>query len=307
MQSMNLDLRHLRAFVAVARCLNFTRAAEELRISQPSLSYTIQQLEKTVGVSLLERTTRATELTPEGAIFLDEALAVLDRYDAAVERMAQLARGELGRLRVGYLIGAAVDHVPAILRAFDEAYPDVQLDLIEYDFSTPNGGLDSGETDVAIVRPPLNQVPHVAKTTLLHERCFACLPAQHRYAERASVSVADLLAEPIVAAPGAGTWRDTWILANQREHPAQVVYEAATFEAELQAVAVGRGISIVPETAPRLYARPGVTFVPIHDMPDCEVAVIRRRDAAPTAANFATVARRVVRRSARSVSSDEPR
>jgi DNA-binding transcriptional LysR family regulator len=183
---MNVDLRQLRAFVAVARSLNFTRAADELHIAQPSLSYTIQQLEKTLGFSLLKRTTRTTELTHEGATFLIEAAAVLARYESAMERAVQIARGELGQLRVGYLIGAAVDHVPAISRAFNDAYPDVQLELIEYDFAVPNAGLDSGETDVAIVRPPLNGLTGIVTTTLLRERCFACVSSDHRFAGRLS-------------------------------------------------------------------------------------------------------------------------
>src|SRR5580700_3444777 len=104
MASMNVELRQLRAFVAVARSLNFTRAAEELHIAQPSLSYTIQQVERVVGFPLFKRTTRTTELTAEGATFLIEAVAVLNRYESAMARAAQVGRGELGRLRVGYLI-----------------------------------------------------------------------------------------------------------------------------------------------------------------------------------------------------------
>jgi len=69
---------------------------------------------------------------------------VLKRFDAALDRAARMARGELGRLRVGYLIGAAVDHVPSVLRAFTERYPDVAVELIEYDFGAPNCGLDTG-------------------------------------------------------------------------------------------------------------------------------------------------------------------
>jgi DNA-binding transcriptional LysR family regulator len=287
-------MRHFRAFVAVAHSLNFTRAAEELHIAQPSLSYTIRQLEKYLGFPLFERTTRSTELTPDGKMFLVEAVAVLDHFDAAMEQAGRVARGELGHLRVGYLIGAALDYVPLILRAFSESHPDVHVDLTEYDFSSPNGGLDTGQTDVAIVRPPLNGVTGVIRTTLLQERCFACLPVQHRYAGAASVDVADLLDEPIVAAPGDGVWRDFWILKSFRKEPARVTYEAATFEAELQAVASGRGISIVPETAPRLYTRPGITFVPIVGMPACDVAVVRRRDAPRAAANFVKTARTVV-------------
>jgi DNA-binding transcriptional LysR family regulator len=292
---MNVELRQLRAFVAVARSLNFTRAADELHIAQPSLSYTIQQLEKTLGFSLLNRTTRTTELTREGTTFLIEAAAVLARYEPAMERAVQIARGELGQLRAGYLIGAAVDHVPAISRAFNDAYPDVQLELIEYDFAAPNAGLDTGETDVAIVRPPLNGLAGIVTTTLLRERCFACVASDHRFAGRDSVDVADILDEPIIAAPGEGTWRDSWILNNLRDKPARITYRAATFEAELRAVAAGQGISIMPETAPRLYSRPGVAFVVINDLPDCDVAVVRRKDAPRTAINFAKIARRIVR------------
>jgi DNA-binding transcriptional LysR family regulator len=294
---MNVDLRQLRSFVAVARSLNFTRAAEELHIAQPSLSHTIQQLEKNIGLALLIRTTRTTELTREGAIFLVEAEAVLGRYEAAMTRTAQVARGEVGQLRVGYLIGAAVDHVPAITRAFNDAYPEVQLDLIEYNFATPNAGLDTGETDVAIVRPPLSAMTGIIQTILLQERCYVCVSSQHHFAGRDSINVAELLDEPIIAAPGEGIWRDTWILNDLREKPARVTYEAATFEAELRAVAVSQSISIMPAIAPRLYSRPGVTFIPIHGLPDCQVAVVRRHEAPLTAINFAKLARRVVKRS----------
>lgn len=292
---MNVDLRQLRAFTTVARWLNFTRAAEELRIAQPSLSHTIRQLEKSLGFTLFHRTTRTTELTAEGALFLAEARAVLKRFDAAMAQAGQIAGGELGHLRVGYLIGAAVDHVPAISRAFTDAYPDVRLELIEFDFSAPNAGLDTGATDVAIVRPPLNGMPAVVSATLVRERCVVCLPTGHRFAELESVDVARLLDEPIIAAPGDGPWRDMWILNGLRTEPATVTYEAATFEAELRAVAAGQSISIMPETARRLYARPGVTFVPINGLPDCEVAVVRCPDAPATAANFAKIARRTVR------------
>lgn len=289
---MNVELRHLRAFVAVAEAANFTRAAEKLMIAQPSLSYTIRQLEAQLGFRLFARTTRATALTPAGELFLGEARAVLERLDQAVDVARRVAGGEAGTLRIGYLIGAAVDLVPSILRAFGEQFRDIHVELVEYDFAAPGCGLGSGDTDVAIVRPPLD-VPDVTTRTLLRERCFACLPANHELAGDSEVSVARLLREPIVAAPGGGPWRDSWILTGHRDQPARVVHEAATFEAELQAVALGRGLSIVPASAARFYARPGVRFVPVVDLPDCEVAVAHRPDAPRAARNFAELAVRV--------------
>jgi DNA-binding transcriptional LysR family regulator len=296
---MNVELRHLRAFVAVAEAANFTRAAEKLMIAQPSLSYTIRQLEAQLGFRLFARTTRSTALTPAGELFLGEARAVLERLERAVDVARRMAGGEAGTLRVGYLIGAAVDLVPEILRVFGEQFPDVQVDLVEYDFAGPGCGIDTGETDVAILRPPTD-VPGVTTRTLLREGCLACVPQHHELAAEPEVTVARLLAEPIVAAPGAGAWRDSWILTGLREQPARVVYEAATFEAELQAVALGRGLSIVPASAARFYARPGVRFVPVADLPECEVAVAYRTDAPPAARNFAELAVRIARGEVRS-------
>jgi DNA-binding transcriptional LysR family regulator len=290
---MNVELRHLRAFVAVAETANFTRAAERLLISQPSLSYTIRQLEEQLGLQLFERTTRTTALTAVGQAFLIEARAVLDRLEQALEQAKRLASGKMGRLRVGYLIGAAVDHVPSILRAFGRRYPELEVDVIEYDFSSPAGGLDIGATDVAIVRPPLG-LEKLRTRTLVTEPRVACVPERHPIARRPKVALSRLLAEPIVAAPGEGVWRDYWILTEYREKPANVVYEAATFEAELQAVALGRGLSIVPASAARLYARPGVRFIPIKGLSGCDVAVAFLDGAPPSAAHFADLAVRIV-------------
>ncbi|MGW6521667.1 LysR family transcriptional regulator [Streptomyces sp. NPDC054962] len=293
MASMNVELRHLRAFVAVARTANFTRAAEQLHIAQPSLSHTVRQLETGLGFPLFTRTTRYTALTPDGARFLIEAQAVLERFDAAMEQSSRIAAGELGRLRVGYLIGAAVDHVPAILRAFAEQYPNVSLELTEYDFASPNGGLDSGDTDVALVRPPLYGMTDAVAITLLTEPCVACVSALHPFAALPLVTVEQLLAEPIVAAPGDNPWRDYWILASHRSTPANITHEAATFEAELQSVAVGRGVSVVPESVARLYGRRGVRYIPIGGLADCDVAVVYREDAPRSAANFARIAAQI--------------
>jgi DNA-binding transcriptional LysR family regulator len=175
----------------------------------------------------------------------------------------------------------------------------VDVELVEYDFAAPNVGLDTGETDVAIVRPPLDlDVSGLVSKTLVREPCVACVPARHRFASLESITIAQLVEEPIVAAPGDNVWRDYWILSSYRDKPARVAYEAATFEAELQAVSLGRGPSVVPASASRFYARPGVRFVPIADMPPCEVSVAFLETAPQAAANFAQLAVNVVSASA---------
>jgi len=292
---MNVELRHLRAFVVVAEELHFARAAARLHLTQPTLSHTIRQLEDALGLRLLSRTTRVVALTPAGEMFLEEARAVLARFEAAIRQAERTASGLVGRLRVGYVIGAALDHMPAILRAFRDDYPDVALDVREFDFSSPEAGLDVGATDVAVLRPPVDLSPSTVFHVLLREPRVACVPDVHPLAGRERVTVADLLDEPIVAAPGDGIWRDYWLLLDHREgRPPPVVHEAATFEAELQSVASGRGISITPATAARYYDRPGLAFPLIEDAAWCEVAVALPRAAIPAARHFARLARRMV-------------
>jgi DNA-binding transcriptional LysR family regulator len=288
-QLIGVDIRQLRAFAAVAAELNFVRAAKRLRLSQPALSQTIRQLELALGLQLFDRDTRHVSLTGAGTLILEDVHQVLERYQALIDRSRDLTRGRCGTLKVGYLIGAGVDIVPVIIRTFAEQFPDVHMILREYDFSTPEAGIN-GEVDVAILRPPID-CRDVELITLVEEPCVACLPQGHRLAAASSVSVFDLLDEPIVAAPGRGVWRDYWLACTYRNgRLPNVVFEAPTFESELQAVAAGRGISITAMAASRFYSRPGLAFPPINDMPPCHVSVAVPRDAPRLAHEFALLA-----------------
>ena len=269
----NVGLRHLRSFVVLADELHFAHAASILHTSQPALSQTIRQLESATGVQLVRRTTRAVELTEAGRMFRDDAIGVLARFDETMERVFDIAAGRRGTLHVGYTIGAAVDILPTVLRGYVAAYPDVEVEPREFDFSEPAAGLDDGRSDVAIVRPPID-VDDAVFFTLVTEPRVACVYEGHPFANRDEVSIREVLREPIVGAPGSGMWRDYWLGCDYRNgEPPHVVAEAATFEAELQTVAAGRGISITTGTAARFYARPGLRFPVIRDIPPCRVAV----------------------------------
>lgn len=123
---------------------------------------------------------------------------------------------------------------------------------------------------------------------------MACVPDGHQFAGLKNLPLEDLLRQPIIAAPGSNEWRDSWLLMSLRDSPPDIAYEAATFEAEFQAVAMGRGLSIVPESASKYFARPGIHFTPIDALPACEVAVVWRVGSTAAATNFARTAKRVV-------------
>ncbi len=271
---LNLTVRHLRAFAAIAEERHFGRAAAELHLTSSALSQTLNQLEAAVGTTLVRRTTRRVELTRAGEAVLDQVRDALAAFDIAVASMQRAARGEVGDLSLGYVIGAGLELIPSVIQAFEKAAPDVRLELREYDFSHPAAGLDVGEVDAAFIRPPLD-LEGLTYLPLLEEPRVACLPSGHRLARRKDLRVRDVLTEPIVAAPSVDrVWRDYWILVPEREgRPPHVVVEAPTFEAELQAVAAGRGISITGLTAARYYARPGVTFRVVTDLAPCQIAL----------------------------------
>ncbi len=289
----DITLRQVEAFLAVAHERKFAAAAEQLHVSAPYLSQTIKQLERALGCALFTRTTRSVELTPAGSVFAglsERALADLDR---AILAARSTARPPKTNLRLGYTIGAGLDVVPTLLRTFAAEHPKVRIQTEEFDFGEPTSGLRDRRVQAAVVRPPIG-LAGLLTVDLASETRIACLPEGHELADRASVSVADLLSEPIIAAPPSlGPWRDYWILAEYRSTPAPVVAEAATFETELHLVASGRGISVTAMAAARYYSRPGVVFVPIHDLEPCRVVLAWWPEDTAAVADLVTVATRL--------------
>ena len=196
----NITLRQIEAFLAVAQERKFAAAAERLHVSAPYLSQTIKQLERALGYTLLTRTTRSVELTPAGGVFTGLAERALADLERAIQAARTIARPPRANLRLGYTIGAGLDIVPTLLRTFAAEYPDCQVQTEEYDFSEPSGGLRDHHVQAAVVRPPIG-LAGLLTVDLAREARVACLPEGHDLANRESVSVADLLPEPIIAAP----------------------------------------------------------------------------------------------------------
>lgn len=272
-----IELRHLRAFAVLAEELHFGRAAECLFLTQPALTQTIRQLERALGVELFVRTTRAVALSPDGARLIPHARAAIAAVDRVEVEAQRVTREQAGRLHVGYQVGAGLTIMPVVVHDFEVAYPQFTVEITEYDFSQPASGLDIGASDIAFVRPPIGH-EHIDVLTLYTEPRLACVPRGHPFAGRASVSIAEVLAEPIIAAPTPGVWRDYWILNDYRSEPANVVSESATFESELQAVAAGRGIIVTSEASKKYFNRPNVAYVDIEGLGPCDVAIAWPRD-----------------------------
>lgn len=295
----DLSLRQLRYFAVLGRELNYRRAAEMLYVSQPALSLAIKQLETDIGVRLFIRDTRSVSLTDAGRMWLPKVEAALETVGRLADDVGEWARGRAGVLRIGYLVGIGTQLLADILRRVEQRYPRMVFEAIEFDFSDPTAGLGSGKADVALIRPPV-ELPGHDLLELDEEHWVACLPRDHRFAARASLTIAELLDEPIIAAPAsAGAWRDYWIAASARAgRPATIAGEAATYESEFTAVSRGLGISFTASGASRDYQRPGIVFVPIEGMPPAHVALAwNRRSPSPQVLRFVDETRALIEES----------
>jgi DNA-binding transcriptional LysR family regulator len=285
MTANDVSLRQLRYFSVLGRELSYRRAAELLFVSQPAISLAIKQLESELGVKLFIRDTRSVALSDAGKMWLPKVNAALSSVDQLSREIEDWARGSEGVLRVGYLVGIGTALLTKILPAFEAEYPHVVVEANEYDFSDPTAGLRTGAVDLAIVRPPI-ELPDHEMLLVEQESWVACLPRGHRFADRESLSILELLDEPIIAAPeSAGAWRDHWIAMDARSgKPANVAGVAATYELEFTAIARGLGISFTTSGAQQNYPRPGIVFVPIVDRDPTYIALAWKRSGASSQA-----------------------
>jgi DNA-binding transcriptional LysR family regulator len=279
---VNVELRHLRYFVAVAEELSFTAAARRVHTAQQVLSTQIRQLEDTIGVRLFERSPRGVALTRAGEAFLDGAHATLAALDRSIAMAANVAASVEGTLAVGLNVAASGDTASAILARFKSEYPQVTVKLSTYDLDHPAAGLLDHATDVAIVRPPILADGVEVLIVNAEDRVFV-LPAAHPLAGRNTLSMSDVAGQPWVAAVAAvdgcepTAWRDDWLMDPRPDGgPALVGATARTLDEWRESVASKEGISLCPASAERYYARPDLAFVPAADVPRATLAVAWR-------------------------------
>jgi len=299
---MQLELRHLRYFIAVAEELNFSRAAERLHIAQPALSAQIRALERHVGAELFRRTTRRVELTPAGELLLADGRAIVRLADEALAKLGALARGQGGVLRIGFLGHAAGETSTEILRRFGSEFPAIEVELVES--RTLEGSqrqVVERDTDAAFVwLPVLHQ--ELESEPIAFERKLVAMEPHHRLAERPAVSPDDLVDEPIVA-PWDHYSPETvrgW-LGPFRDARKDFDLQAESIDECMNFVIRGLAVYCVPESVERFYGRPDVVFRPLLGVKPAGITLVWHRASENAAvASFVQVTRNVVR-------SEEPR
>ncbi|WP_372659800.1 LysR family transcriptional regulator [Hydrogenophaga sp.] len=268
-----MDMKALRYFVAVAETGHMTRAAECLGIQQPPLSLQIKALERELGALLFRRHPRGVELTHAGRLFQVEALRMLQNMDAMKQRMARVAKGQVGTLAVGFTSSAAMHRfMPEALRAFRRAHPDVELQLHEDNAAELTEALVAGRLHCGLLRVPVAQPEGLVFETLLREPVLVAMPSDHRFAlarhqHSRPLPLAKLCEEGIILVrrPGApGRYAKLLALCHAKGLRPRVVAEVDRMVTNLNLVAAGVGLSVVPASMTGVHAH-AVAYAPLAD------------------------------------------
>lgn len=287
-----MDLRQLRAAIAVAEHRHFGRAANTLRMTQPALSQAVKQLETHLGIALFDRDTRHVTINPAGEEFLGQARDALSLLETAATRARAAGRGEAGALAIGMVGSAMLAPIPRVLRTYRHHYPQVQVSFTELTTAGQVEQLRAGTLDVGFLRPPLPAPANteLELTTVSREPLLAALPTDHRLARRRRVPLRALANEPFVRTPrhlGAGFYDQITALCRQAGFEPHVAQEAVRMDTITGLVASGFGVSIVPSSVAR---RPTADVIFAHLSPNpapIELALAHpARNHSPLVANF---------------------
>jgi DNA-binding transcriptional LysR family regulator len=270
---IDLELRLVRYFTVVAEHLNFSRAAAELRLAQPSLSRQIQRLEHRLGVELFDRTPQGALLTEAGKAFLPEAQALLNAARQAA--LTARAYAPAGKVIIGYVEDLVIT---SAVRELRRRHPEADVGTRHLECHEEMA-FTEGRVDVLVARDPLFIPTDDARVTVLYEEPrMLVMPADHHLADRASVSLDDFARDESIICSHGGT-RSIYPTESYQPSlpgPMSTGPIIESFEDRLELVASGQAIAVLPAGDRRSSLRAGLATVPVEGFPASKVVVANR-------------------------------
>jgi DNA-binding transcriptional LysR family regulator len=276
-----MELRHIRYFLAVAEEQNFTRAAARVGIGQPPLSQQIKDLETEVGAPLFHRIPQGAELTEAGRAFLENVRVIPVQTERATRAAQRAARGEIGSIRVGFVGSAPFNRVmPATIRSFRRAYPDVEMSFEESNAMRLIASLKDGELDAAFFRVNESPSDDLQIRLISEERMVVVLPATHPAAKSVEIDLVRLRNDALILVPrdvGPSLFDTVMLTCRQAGFEPILGQSAPQLSSVVSLVAAELGFSMVPESMRQLQLT-GVTYREVAgDAPLTRLALAYRR------------------------------
>jgi len=266
-----MDLRHLRALVAVVDAGTFTGAAADLGISQAAVSRAVAALEADLGARILERSTRHVALTAVGARVADQARRILEE----VRHLQRLAEDSRTEIRVGYAWAALGKHTRRFLKQWAAAHPAMPLRFVQV--NEPDAGLAEGAADVAVIRRPLSEARFATAQIGLEAR-YAAVSTENALARRRSVQLTDLARYPVATDVRTGTTTPELF---PPEAPPAAIRPTHSVEDWLTHIALNQAVGITSEATAYQNPRPGVAYRVLRGAPPIRVHLAWWRDDPP--------------------------
>ncbi len=261
------DLKQLRHFVALAETLNYRAAAERLHMTQPPLSASIRNLEEHLGCALFERSRRGTTLTSAGQAALSgarQALSAAGQFESIVR---DVTSGSAGTLTIGYVASTAYHVLPKILPLFREAYPKVQLKLVERTSERVLELVEQRALDIGLMRTPLAGPTAASVNIFLKEPFLAALPDIPPWSDCEAVDLSELAHEPFVFYESPYAQSLSMLACQQAGFTPQVAQKASGLPTVVSLVKCGLGVALVPSVAQQ-WPIAGVVFKPVRGIAD---------------------------------------
>lgn len=293
----NIELRHLRYFLATAEELNYGRAAERLDIAQPGLSQQIKSLENIIGTPLLDRTRRGVRLTLAGELFAVEARKTLAHAERALTAAQTAGRGEVGSIAIGYLGSAAyTGMLTKLVNTFRMDFPEVELQISAMEMTQQLDQLSLGKLDIGFIRPPIPLPIGITTLPILQEPLCLALPAVHQLASRDRVPLSAMSQDTFITpfhAPEVSFHKHTTTACQGVGFYPRLGPQGRDFMTIATMVSVGIGVALVPQSV-KCIQLPGIRYKAIEGNPIfSELAVaFRRSEPSPAARAFAQHARK---------------
>lgn len=274
-----MDIRQLQYFVQAARLNSFSRAAESLYITQPTISKMIRNLETELGADLFYREGKSIRLTDAGEILLAKAQNIVESFASLSSELDSLRNLKQGHIRIGLPPMVGASFFPAVIGEFHRRYPDVTIRLHEDGAKKVEDDVESGLLDIGAIVLPVNKAKFHC-FTFVEEKLELLVPAGHRLAGAECIPLKELADEEFVLFREDFALHDRIIMECVKAgFQPKVVYESSQWDLISKMVAAGMGIALLPETICRDMDRSRIAVIPLTDpVIPWQLGMIWRRD-----------------------------
>ena len=273
-----MDIEYIKRFVVVAECLNFSKAADAMFISQPTLSYSISSLEKKLGTPLLVRNTKSVKLTRAGELFLPAATEIVEAYQNAINGINQEFNLGGDTLNIGY-IGPAMDNMlSGWVKKFREVYPDVKIHILHYTSSKVAEAFQNRAVHLGILyKMNLVNLPGLKYREVGNERFKVLLNSEHPLASCERIDLQQLKDEPFLICERSCSpnyYDKVYAICEKRGLKPKISQTLGQVSDIYRVVGAGLGVAIMSHSESRSYDAYNVKFVDIDDGDDLNNSVI---------------------------------